>query len=460
MIADTPNLIEDIQQIDNMSKHKNKLNNNKRPLQGDPQSDSKRRNKGDDLTNNEKGQNEKIANNQGYSQDMDNTKPQIFYRENIPGPYSVQVRSLIPNAEVSQFKIGSLVYKLYPSIQEIYRRGRSRVEIIFLNREQANDLANNKSLRNYNLEAYVPGFRKSRKGIIRGIDVDFSEDEILEGVKGLNTINILDVRRLISKVKNETDKEKKWVPTRSVVLSFEGQNLPGYIYIWGVRAKVEPYVQNVMQCYNCLKFGHITKTCRGKSVCFNCGELQHPNLPCQTTTPRCANCKADDSLSPDEINHVSISSKCPKMIEQKKINIQMAYENLSFVEARALVVPKKNTSSNANTVMKTKENFPTLDNAKSRIPRMSNQSNRTNIHKPSYSNIYNQAETYKDVAEINEMDVSNITFPMDNSNLSQDSLSILSEVSSNKPPKKDNLRLMATTKKLSDRIKNGSIRES
>uniref|UniRef100_A0ABD2X0K1 CCHC-type domain-containing protein n=1 Tax=Trichogramma kaykai TaxID=54128 RepID=A0ABD2X0K1_9HYME len=138
-----------------------------------------------------------------------------------------------------------------------------------------------------------------------------------------------------------------------------------------------------MQFYYCLKFGLIIKTCRGKSVCFHCGELQHPNLPCQSTTPTCANCKADDSLSPNEIDHVRISSKCPKMIEQKKINIQMAYENLSFVEAIALVVPKKNISSNANTVMKTKENFPTLDNAKSKIRRVSNQSNRTNIHKRS-----------------------------------------------------------------------------
>ncbi|KAL7300844.1 hypothetical protein TKK_0006402 [Trichogramma kaykai] len=66
--------------------------------------------------------------------------PTIFYREGIPGPYSVWVRSTTSNKEISHFKIGSIVYKKYNSIKDIFKRSRSKVEIILTSREQANEL--------------------------------------------------------------------------------------------------------------------------------------------------------------------------------------------------------------------------------------------------------------------------------------------------------------------------------
>ncbi|CAB0027827.1 unnamed protein product [Trichogramma brassicae] len=253
---------------------------------------------------------------------------------------------------------------------------------------------------------------------------------------------------------------KKWVPTRSIVLTIEGQHLPDHVYIWGVRTKVEPYVQNVMQCYNCLKFGHITKTCRGKTVCFNCGDLQHPEKACQSTTPTCANCKTDTTIDPLQIHHVSISSRCPKIQEQKRINTLMAYENLSFAEAKALIIPRKNH----NAAIKTKENFPTLANGKSQILKKYNQQEKMVIHKPPYSSIHSQAESYKEVADKNMLHYSDTSDKINLNGLSQESLSTTNKNSSlllTQENKNDKISLMNTTNKLSSRLnKNDSSSES
>ncbi|KAL7299193.1 hypothetical protein TKK_0007789 [Trichogramma kaykai] len=99
-----------------------------------------------------------------------NTNASItFYREGIPGPYSVWVRSLTANKEVSPFKIGSLVYKRYSSIKDIFRKSKSKVEIVLSSKEQANALATDKVINSNDFEVFVPGFRRTRKGVIGGI---------------------------------------------------------------------------------------------------------------------------------------------------------------------------------------------------------------------------------------------------------------------------------------------------
>uniref|UniRef100_A0ABD2WIS4 CCHC-type domain-containing protein n=1 Tax=Trichogramma kaykai TaxID=54128 RepID=A0ABD2WIS4_9HYME len=147
----------------------------------------------------------------------------------------------------------------------------------------------------------------------------------------------------------------RWIPTKSIVCTFEGQYFPDKVYVWGVSVEVEPYVQNIMQCYKCFKFQHTTKTCRGSQICFNCGETQHTGEACKFLTPHCANCTSDQA------NHVSVSSKCPKIIEQKKINNLMAYKNLSCFEAKALVTHNKSNAMGENSLSGILSNqFPRL----------------------------------------------------------------------------------------------------
>ncbi|KAL7290459.1 hypothetical protein TKK_0016147 [Trichogramma kaykai] len=123
-----------------------------------------------------------------------------------------------------------------------------------------NNKTNDQSLIEHGLEAFVPGFRKTRKGIVKGIDVEFNDVELLEGIKCPEFTKVVEVRRINRKEKvmpnasntnEEENTQVKWIPTKSVVLSFEGQTLPDYISVWGVRVKVEPYrVSQKPTCIN------------------------------------------------------------------------------------------------------------------------------------------------------------------------------------------------------------------
>jgi len=65
----------------------------------------------------------------------------------------------------------------------------------------------------------------------------------------LNSMNqfieseVLNVRRLNRRNKDlvTQDNNPKWIPSRSVVIIFSGQNLPNEIFIHKVRIKVESY---------------------------------------------------------------------------------------------------------------------------------------------------------------------------------------------------------------------------
>jgi len=79
---------------------------------------------------------------------------------------------------LSPFKVGKLICKKYKNILYICSKTRSRVEVNFKDHLEANKLLNDSDIKGNNLIAYIPGFRLSRKGLIKSIDEDISEEEI------------------------------------------------------------------------------------------------------------------------------------------------------------------------------------------------------------------------------------------------------------------------------------------
>ncbi|XP_014235551.2 mediator of RNA polymerase II transcription subunit 13-like [Trichogramma pretiosum] len=398
--------------------------------------------------------------------------PIVYYRENIPGPYSVWVRSTVSNKEVSQFKIGSLVYRKYDSIKNICRRSRSKVEIIVTSRTQANTLANDTSFKKHDLETYVPGFRRTRKGVIKGIDLEFSDEDILDGITCSGPMKVMEVRRMSRKNKQHSTQDvndSKWIPTKSIVCTIEGQKLPEHVYIFGVRVKVEPYVQKVMQCYNCLKYRHTAKTCRGKSRCFNCGDLKHEGA-CAHTAPRCANC-SQEGLS--DTNHKSIDSSCPIFIAHKKINNIMAYDNVTFAEAKDAVFPNKSAPPTRSLTGKSAEQYPPLNKESnySDFNKINSLENKTTTKIRSSNNqVSNQSPSGKQAILSHPTTSNNNSNNNNNGNSnSNKNRTGKSTLTTNNPEGQDgnfNTNLASTTKKLYNRLHqeqlnniNGSTRD-
>ncbi len=66
----------------------------------------------------------------------------------------------------------------------------------------------------------------------------------------------------------------------------------------------------VIRCYNCQRFGHISKTCRHLSKCRVCAEHHDNHTPTCCGQPKCVNCEG---------KHPSYSIQCPtfKLVVQK-----------------------------------------------------------------------------------------------------------------------------------------------
>jgi len=291
----------------------------------------------------------KSGNNE--TSDISNNITRYFLEDN-KGPFTIWIQPMVTDnngqnqiKSLSPFKVGNLICKKYKDILYICSKTKSRVEVNFKNPLEANKLLNDNDIKDNNLKAYIPGFRLSRRGIIKGIDEDISEEEILENIE--SRFKVLKVRRLNRRNRDPCRKEEdpKWVASKSVVLTFSGQMLPSEIYISRVKVKVDSYMILPVICYNCFKIGHTSSNCKNNAKCSMCAEIKHDGS-CTSGIPTCSNCKSD---------HISTNKKCPVYCREYEVRRLMAYENISMGDARKLVFPEIQKSFRTGT-----EDFPHL----------------------------------------------------------------------------------------------------
>ncbi|GFV81577.1 RNA-directed DNA polymerase from mobile element jockey [Trichonephila clavipes] len=109
--------------------------------------------------------------------------------------------------------------------------------------------------------------------------------------------------------------------------------------------------QGVIQCQ---RFGHSQTSCRGQLTCSRCASVGHASTECNVQ-PKCVNC-----LQP----HPSDSKICPKWKIEKQIQEIKTTKNISYPEARKLIVPQLSQtyaqaakSSTFNNSIQTDENI-------------------------------------------------------------------------------------------------------
>nr|CAH7725056.1 unnamed protein product [Callosobruchus chinensis] len=112
--------------------------------------------------------------------------------------------------------------------------------------------------------------------------------------------------------------------------SFEAQELPKYVSINHVIFEVSNYIQKVILCHNCMRYGHLGKQCKGKPRCAKC-HGEHPSSTCQSidNDPECLHCKG---------NHYNYEmGKCNEFQRQKNIKKHMANTNSSYKDAEKAI---------------------------------------------------------------------------------------------------------------------------
>ncbi|KAF9422545.1 hypothetical protein HW555_001749 [Spodoptera exigua] len=179
-------------------------------------------------------------------------------------------------------------------------------------------------------------------GIIKGVDLELSESEILESLE--SSCKILSVRRL-----RRISQDREWVNSETVRVCFESTITPEFVLAYGCRFRVERYVFPVSQCSNCWKYGHIKKFCPIKKIlCPKCSK-EHEN--CETDRIVCPNCKGP---------HIALDKTCPVFLKEKEIRNIMSLENVSYKKGLEIYLKNNSKSNMAITIgdsdERTKEN--------------------------------------------------------------------------------------------------------
>ncbi|KAF9406702.1 hypothetical protein HW555_013009 [Spodoptera exigua] len=184
-------------------------------------------------------------------------------------------------------------------------------------------------------------------GVIRDVDLELTDENILENIFCPEPAKLISVLRLNRKNFGEDG----WSPSEAVRLGFKGSFLPPYVYTHDLRIKVEPYVFPVSQCSRCWRFGHIHKKCPStKVICPKCGK-NHEN--CETTDMRCVNCGGE---------HISLSKACPRFQKEKRLRELMAEFNCTYRKALTMYIPKDEpTSKEMNMEILRSETQPALE---------------------------------------------------------------------------------------------------
>lgn len=209
------------------------------------------------------------------------------YKLYAPGPFKVFIESALSSSQnvtrIHSVSLGKIFYlSKVPDIIKIGNLGKNRICALFKTPTAANNFLTNPLLADNNLKAFIPTHCISRTGIIRDIDPSLDENTILEYIQ--SSVKVTRVRRINRRVRStpltpSSSSSPIYVPSYSVVLTFEGTVLPKHVSLFYNSRDVEVYIHPVKQCYKCLRFGHTMAHCRSVFCCSRCGE-NHETKSC------------------------------------------------------------------------------------------------------------------------------------------------------------------------------------
>nr|CAI5847005.1 unnamed protein product [Callosobruchus analis] len=261
--------------------------------------------------------------------------------------------------------VGHILHKKLKqkNIVQISQVGKNRVKVQLSTIEDANSLVCNSLLAQENLKAFIPNHLLTKKGIIAGVDTQFNDEYLMENI--CSGIKVIGVNRFMRKV----DGNSRLVPRQLVVVSFEGNKLPSRISIDSVMFTVEPYVPKVIQCFKCLRYGHVASQCRSStSFCHKCAKPLEDGHSCADEDRHCLYCNSNE--------HNTISKSCPQLAKQKSIKNFMIHNNSTFTDAKNAVeksyvgVLTANPFSPLQSANRYETQFPSLSSSRrqTRVP--------------------------------------------------------------------------------------------
>lgn len=250
------------------------------------------------------------------------------YSLNDSSPFIVHVSKSDSSSPIRPMEFGRYLFQkniTSVALGGVKRIGRNRVSVEFKNVEDANNFLESSILTDAGFSASIPSYNVLRMGIVRGVAIDISMEEFaLNCTVPSGYGDVVKARRMCRK-STDVNGSVTWVPTQTVVVTFNGQKLPPHTYLYYTSLPVELYKLPVIQCNRCCRFGHVKAICRSDPRCYKCAQ-PHEGVSCNTQVVSCLFCSGA---------HTANNINCPEYIRQKEIKVAMSEQNISYTEASA-----------------------------------------------------------------------------------------------------------------------------
>ena len=218
---------------------------------------------------------------------------------------------------LSSITISKTLTTLIGPVEQI-RRLRSGSLLIHCSQQMQSDtLLQMKTLSKAPVQVIPHGTLNTCKGVIISSESTLCTDKDLQ--EWLSQYDVVDIKRF------EPRKDR----TQLLILTFNGKSIPQRVSVGFEGCRVRPYIPNPQRCFNCQRFGHMSRACSRQATCSNCGSLDHLHsreVPC-SVTPYCVNCGG---------GHSSFDKSCPQWQTEKEVLKLKVTKEISFPEARRL----------------------------------------------------------------------------------------------------------------------------
>lgn len=229
------------------------------------------------------------------------------------------------NKESNTFKIISIINKEGFGIDKIISRGYNTAEIKFINIHEANRCIDRYSVmceQDKAIEIYTINKSMRAKGIIKDWDRSTPLQELASAID--DSRGVISLERMMIRRFNKEDRRSEWRLGNNIIITVEGTIVPSELSLWGraTGIKIKPYIERVVQCFNCYRYGHVANICRSKKKCAVCGEDYHERC---TEAERCINCGQ---------GHRADNRECEVFHYNKQLKTIMAEYSINIYEAK------------------------------------------------------------------------------------------------------------------------------
>ena len=227
-----------------------------------------------------------------------------------------------PLSTLSPFIIEKQLNALIGTPKSVKKLGSGGLLVEVNRKKQAENLLRCNTFFNIKVLCTLHKTLNTSKGIIRCVELaGVPESEITDE---LGDQKVSNVKRIV------ITREGKRIQTNILIVTFNTPILPSSLKVGYLNVRVDTFIPNPLQCYNCFRFGHHERTCTSQSICKCCGTTHDDMQNCSNPT-KCHNCKE---------THSATSRSCSKWVMEKEVLRVKYTQSLSFPEARKIVTNK------------------------------------------------------------------------------------------------------------------------